>query len=368
MAYVWNQQQDRALKSVIAWIKDRKAKQVFRLFGFAGTGKTTLAQEIANQIKGMVLFAAYTGKAAIVLKTKGCESASTIHSLIYRFEEDGDGGYQCVLNPNSKALDAALIIIDEGSMVDEVIGKDLLSFGKKVLVLGDPFQLAPPNGAGFFTQQEPDIMLTDVERQAKDNPIIALSREIREGNGLKYGVYGDTKVIRRKDVRQAEVIEADQILVGRNVTRSLYNNRVREIKGFTGTIPGEGERLVCLRNNRTNGLLNGSLWDTVSADVCNVNPDAVELTVRSADWDANWEVSTLVPRAFFVGEESKLEWNELRDRDQFTYGHALTVHKAQGSQWPNVYLFDESRFFRDQRWRHLYVGLTRAEKRATVVL
>src|SRR5258708_6147450 len=54
---------------------------VTRLFGYAGTGKTTIAQELAR-LSSRVLFAAFTGKAASVLTRKGCP-ASTIHSLIY---------------------------------------------------------------------------------------------------------------------------------------------------------------------------------------------------------------------------------------------------------------------------------------------
>ena len=57
-------------------------------------------------------------------------------------------------------------------MVDEDLGRDLLSFGKPVLVLGDPAQLPPVKGGGFFTEAEPDVMLTEVHRQAADNPII----------------------------------------------------------------------------------------------------------------------------------------------------------------------------------------------------
>ena len=77
-------------------------------------------------------------------------------------------------------------------MVDEELGRDLLSFGRKVLVLGDPAQLPPVKGGGFFTEAEPDVMLTEVHRQAADNPIIRLSMAIREGGQIERGIYGET--------------------------------------------------------------------------------------------------------------------------------------------------------------------------------
>src|SRR3979411_3304969 len=85
---VFSSHQDTALKAVSDWLKSKPGKggvpPVFRLFGYAGTGKTTLARHLAEDIDGKVLFAAFTGKAALVMRRKGCEGASTIHSLIYR--------------------------------------------------------------------------------------------------------------------------------------------------------------------------------------------------------------------------------------------------------------------------------------------
>ena len=80
--------QDSALKAVADWLKAKPGRNgtppVFRLFGYAGTGKTTLARHIADGVDGEVKFAAFTGKAALVMRNKGCDNASTIHSLIYR--------------------------------------------------------------------------------------------------------------------------------------------------------------------------------------------------------------------------------------------------------------------------------------------
>src|SRR5215212_1240576 len=201
----WSPQQDAAMKAVADWLR-RGDRPVFRLFGYAGTGKTTLARHIAEGVDGDVAFGAYTGKAALVLRTKGCADASTIHSLIYRSRESDEGGPQFVLNRQSQAAKAALIVIDECSMVDEELGRDLLSFGTPVLVLGDPAQLPPVKGGGFFTTELPDVMLTEVHRQARDNPIIRLSMTVREGGRLEPGIHGESRIIRRREIDAAMVM------------------------------------------------------------------------------------------------------------------------------------------------------------------
>src|ERR1700692_4378844 len=177
--------QDSALKAVADWLKAKPGKNgtppVSRLFGYAGTGKTTLARHIADGVDGEVKVAAFTGKAALVMRNKGCVAASTIHSLIYRARESGEETPSFELWDGAPASNAELIIIDECSMVDAELGRDLMSFGVPVLVLGDPAQLPPIQGGGYFTDAEPDAMLTEVHRPGEDDPIVRLSMQIRAG-------------------------------------------------------------------------------------------------------------------------------------------------------------------------------------------
>ncbi len=69
-----------------------------------------------------------------------------------------------------------------------------MSFGTPILVLGDPAQLPPISGGGFFTEVEADAMLTEVHRQAEDNPIIRLALDVREGRALMHGDCGAAQV------------------------------------------------------------------------------------------------------------------------------------------------------------------------------
>lgn len=360
----WSPEQDGALKAVAGWLK-KPDRPIFRLFGYAGTGKTTLARHIAEAVDGDVQFAAFTGKAALVLREKGCGEASTIHSLIYRSRGSGETGPRFVLNRSSEASKAKLIVIDECSMVDEDLGRDLLSFGTPVLVLGDPAQLPPVKGSGYFTEQEPDAMLTQVHRQAEDSPIIRLSIQVREGGALERGDHGDAKVVSRRDIDSDMILRADQVLVGMNKSRRAYNARIRQLKGFRDPMPAQGEKLVCLRNDKTKGLLNGGLFTIRAAR--GERGGLVELDV-SAEEDTKRSTRVSVPREFFEGREEDLSFATRRKSDEFDYGYVMTVHKAQGSQWDEVVLFDESFAFREHRARWLYTGLTRAAKRLTVVV
>lgn len=371
----WSPQQDAALKAVRDWLRNPGGKQWFYLAGYAGTGKTTLAKHLAEGVDGDVLFGAFTGKAALVLRSKGCEGASTIHSMIYRLDEEGWGGEpRFVLDKNSAAADAALIVIDEVSMVGEELARDLLSFGTPVLVLGDPAQLPPVKDAGFFTEREPDFMLTEVHRQARDNPIIAMSMILREGGRLHPGRYGDSKVIRPGDVDRDEVLAADQVIVGRNVTRRNYNARIRRLLGHEGSLPQRGERLICLRNNRVNGLLNGQIWDVAGASFSTVRRGRQVVTVETdielqiTDEMTGRHVETTARAEDFQGVEPDIPWQELKRYDRFDFGYAITAHKAQGSQWDNVYLFDEGSAFGADRARWSYTAVTRAAERITVVV
>jgi ATP-dependent exoDNAse (exonuclease V) alpha subunit len=363
-------QQDAALKAISVWLKDKKAPQVFRMFGFAGTGKTTLAKHIAENIDGDVRFAAFTGKAALVLRSKGCEGASTIHSLIYRSRSTDEETPEFVINRQSDAGDAKLIIIDECSMVDEDLGRDLLSFNTRVLVLGDPAQLPPVKGGGYFTECEPDIMLTEVHRQAQDNPIVALSMAVRNGERLVRGTYGESRIIGRDDINAEMVLSANQVLVGTNKTRRLYNTRIRNLMGYHDPLPGVGERLVCLRNEKKKGLLNGSMWSVKEMRASKSKLITMNVTpldeLEGVKQGKSIKVSVLPD--FFSGTEEEIPYALRRNSDEFTYGYALTVHKSQGSQWDEVMLFDESYAFREHSARWLYTGLTRAAQRITIVV
>jgi exodeoxyribonuclease-5 len=360
----WSPQQDLALKDVSRWLKGHGG-QVFRLFGYAGTGKTTLAKHLAENIDGDVCFAAFTGKAALVMRARGCEGARTLHSLIYRPREVDTEEPTFVLNGDSDAAKASLIVVDECSMVDEELGRDLLSFGKPVLVLGDPAQLPPVKGGGFFTEAEPDAMLTEIHRQAADNPIVRLSMEIREGGALHIGQYGESRVIRRADIDTEAVKRADQLLVGTNKTRRAYNRRMREIFGFKAVTPEAGDKLVCLKNDRTKGLLNGSLWRTKTT--ANLRRGRLRMTVVPEEEQGGKGQRIAVVPHFFESDE-EVPFSIRKNSDEFDYGYALTVHKAQGSQWDDVVVFDESWAFREHRHRWLYTAITRASQRLTVVM
>lgn len=252
-------------------------------------------------------------------------------------------------------------------MVGAELAQDLLSFGVKVLVLGDPAQLPPVQDAGYFTKGEPDVMLTEVHRQAQDNPIVRLSMDVREGRRLEYGDFGACKIIRRGELAPEKALSADMILVGKNSTRHICNRRHRELKAIDSPTPITGERLVCLKNDRSKHLFNGGTW-TVSK-VRKANGAAVRMVVAPEDTgDVKRTTEIKVHPFFFQGREGELTWDEIKDCQQFTFGYALTVHKSQGSQWDDVVLFDESAVFREDRARHLYTGITRAAKTLTLVM
>jgi exodeoxyribonuclease-5 len=285
------------------------------------------------------------------MRSKGCHSASTIHSLIYRARESGEETPSFELWNDAPASKAKLIIIDECSMVDAELARDLMSFGVPLLVLGDPAQLPPISGGGYFTDAEPDAMLTEVHRQAQDDPIVRLSMEIRAGNSLTQGQYGETQVVRRDALDPKRVLDADQVLVGR---------------GFADALPMAGDKLVCLRNNRRKGLFNGGLW--MVKERPKPRRQIIRMHLKPDEDLGERLIKVSVRPECFTGAIEEFDWPQRKAYDEFDFGYVLTVHKAQGSQWDDVVLFDESGAFPDNRDRWLYTGVTRAAKRLTIVV
>lgn len=364
---MWSPQQETALKAVDKWFyQDSKKKQVFRVFGYAGTGKTTLAMHFAQNIDGLVLFAAFTGKAALVMRKKGCEGARTIHSLIYIADPDKNtGDVTWKLNKESILKDASLLIIDECSMVDEELARNLLSFKKPILVLGDPAQLPPVAGAGFFTEAKPDVMLTEIHRQAEDNPIVHIATMVREGMVPDYGTYGESRILQK--VSSTDALEADQIIVGRNVTRDDMNKKMRRLLKIRDEYPIVGDKLICLKNDRDRAIFNGGMFKVGQVLSSKYKTSFLHMRVDPDDGDDPLPVMVKVHKSFFSDDVAKPDWKLLKGSQEFDFGYAITCHKSQGSQWNNVLIYDESWCFRDMWQRWLYTSVTRASDRITLV-
>lgn len=427
----WSPQQDSALLAIRRWLEAKEwasnpSRQIFRLFGYAGTGKTSLARQIAEDHNGPVAFAAFTGKAASVLREKGCADATTIHRLIYqpvdrsregvRAAESDVQGAEARIQAAREAGDAEqeriasevlerarrrliderksadrpdfarrqeslidlvdLVIVDECSMVDGKMGNDLLSFGRPVLVLGDPAQLPPIGGGGFFTENvQPDVMLTEVHRQAQDSPVLRMATDVREGRTLALGDYGmGSSVIPVSETRRdpSIVTRADQLICGKNATRARSNARMRELHGRNGSaMPLDGDKLICLQNNHNLGLLNGELHRQCGD--AEVLGDSQTIDLSLLPWEVDPASEDAVPMqvtahiAPFIGKDlaelgGSRRWNNL-----FDYGYAITCHKAQGSQWDRLVVIDESFVFRADSRRWLYTAIARAAESVVVV-
>lgn len=401
----WGAQQRVALDGIFSWLRTDKRSRapIYRLFGYAGTGKTYLAQEVqrfvmseqspSNNIPmGDVLFAAFAGKAASVLRISGCRGAQTLHSLLYKPLIDPKTG-RCIgfiINPESPLAHASLLIVDEVSMVNEDMAKDMLSFGVPILVLGDPAQLKPVTGEGYFINARPDSMLTDIRRQAKDNPIIYLATRAREHQTLKVGKYGESQIFERNSYISNEFLAShDQIICGKNATRKSLNIRMRKINGKyakDSMFPVKGDRLICLKNNSAAGLYNGTMWTSSKIEVRKImqpkfkgsfqkvqgDQDILFFKVRSED-EMNSDgdliiLETQVSPHMFNSALPEPMYRAIAGCDEFDFGYAITCHKAQGSQWKSIYIQDESQVFGEERWNHIYTALTRASERATIVL
>lgn len=360
------QQQSEAIKAVDKWFREESAtKPFFYLAGYAGTGKTTLAKYFREMISGKVLFGAYTSKAALVMKKKGCEDARTIHSMIYIpliDKKTGEVTYK--YNENSAILDSRLVIIDECSMVNDEMGEHLLSFGVPVLVLGDPAQLPPVSGTGYFTRGKPDFMLTEIHRQAGDNPIIYLATRIRNQEDIKYGDYGDSCVTNK--FLKSDVFSSDQMLSGKNDTRIRMNNVFRQNYGYEGHYPLQGERLICLKNDKKLGMLNGEMY--MAHNTLDTPPhfNHIRMRVSSMDQEENKDIEVRALKYLFDNTPEPENWKAKVGKQSITYGYCLTAHKSQGSQWDSVYVIDESDVFGEMWWRWLYTGVTRAAERVTI--
>ncbi len=421
MSFTPSPQQAAAIQSIVTWYRDpHRRSQVFRLFGYAGSGKSTITRHAIEALGlspasrdgaggGGVLFAAFTGKAALVMTRKGTP-ASTIHSLIYRVSEATPEEIErvekeaaelraslgrlppaeqmfalerlkrlelrladihvprFVFNDQSPVRDADLIVLDEVSMVGAEMATDLLAFGKPILVLGDPGQLPPIRGEGAFTDVAPDVMLTEIHRQAGESAIIRLATMARQSEPIPYGEH-DTYVwkMRRSDVAPAQFLNGGQVICGRNATRLFLNSAMKQAAGFPAAYPkGAGEKIICLKNRHDLGLVNGMFLDLT--DIREESPLAFSATVRTEDGQ-----TVSGRKRFYKGhfddhvaydpERPRRDWRDMRGLIETVWGYAITCHKSQGSQWENIIVYDDGLGrTREDRARWLYTAITRAER------
>ena len=408
-AFEWSAEQCHALDAIHNW-RIAPHDQLFRFLGYAGTGKTTVTKEIARQAGGNVLFAAFTGKACLVMQKMGCDGARTIHSAIYQprseliaeakelrkwlenpveqeaatrrwgtadpptlekklaaLRESIEAGPEWILRERI-APKPDIIVIDECSMVNEELALDLMSFEIPIIVIGDPGQLPPVKGAGFFTAAEPDAMLTEVHRFALENPITRMATTVRTDGArrLRLGAYGASRYLSQPLAGATDLLlAADQVLCGTHKTRHACNAAIREALGHSGNIPMPGEKLLCCRNDKVLSLLNGSMWRVIECE-----PEHRDLLrAKIVSWEGDGAEKDVVMHADpFVGREVMPE--DKFDAQEFTFGYAITVHKAQGSQWPHVAIINDGFGMWQGNGLHdrwIYTGITRAQDRLTII-
>ena len=401
-----NQEQSAAAQDIESWIGQSTGNWMFKLAGFAGTGKTFLLAEIISNLDRQFWCCAPTGKAASVLSSKldGIQ-VMTVHQLLYqpagqsmaeleklleaqrvepspeleerikeekaRMASKRPGFY---LKDDSLVREGDLVIVDEASMVTQKMAEDFERTGAKVLFVGDSGQLPPVGSAPWFNNQRTDAQLESVQRQALDNPIIRLSMDIRSGQVDASQYKSDLcSLLPKSKVDPLAWLEFDQVLTGMNKTRSKINRFFRKQKGFLSPLPVAGDKLICIKNDlkadlpKINGVIFEALEDVTfqkdGPNMCEViealyNGSKIEEPFYTYHTHKHYDYT-------LVEEPREMRFGMM----ELDYAHAITVHKSQGSEWDSVLVADDG--FQDQdfdfRKKWLYTAVTRAKSKLLIV-
>jgi len=389
-------EQNDALNKISKWIKNTD-QQVFCLGGYAGTGKTTVLQELINNLDIAPVCCAPTGKAASVLKKKlyGAIDVRTIHKVLYNPRDRSkakliDLQVQMRKNPADKRIEIAynrelkkqgdvtfslkdihevtpnrIVIIDESSMVTGTISTDIINTGAKILFVGDPGQLPPVGDEGYFNKSNKDFILQQIHRQALGSPITALASAVRL-NELAPPKSDKIRCVGRGVLQDEDYLNAGQILCGKNITRRKMNKFIRKKLGKSSVMPTEGEKIICLKNKYQGGVshfingvdaitLSDARWDEMlQCFICVIMYDGKEVPVAFYDYHF---------KLHYDSEIEPTDWREREGQAEFDYGYAITVHKSQGSEWDNIIICDDGFKANDHSFRRkwLYTAITRAK-------
>jgi len=370
-----------ALKEIVKRLRD--GEPLVTLGGYAGSGKSTLipfiVYELFEDLKNTA-FCCFTGKAANVIRSKLHEAGmsgdagyiGTIHGLIYhpRKGVKGDVAWEKRTHLDLDHTRIKRVVIDEVSMVGKKLLDDLLSFGIQILAVGDPAQLPPINDESVI--MKPHVLLSKIHRQAEDNPIIQFAAYIRK-HGEMPG-FNDSESIRRIGYKEASPI-LDRMIVENPMEVAVLarTNKARIVMNHSlfGDTPKEGHVVVCLRNNNREGIVNGMR--------------GVIRAVRGFEGNGWCPMKIYFPDKGVVkgfpyvsthqfGREKTFSPKELDQQFKtqdigvlFDFGTCLTVHKAQGSAFSDVFLSPNPMGNRLERKQWLYTAVTRASERLYIL-
>ncbi len=380
----------------------------FSVDGFAGTGKTTIISYISKLIKDNhkrlkltyrnIAFLTFTGKASSVLKSKlekqkvvhkDYDYIGTIHSFLYVpiLEYDPTTKVKKIVGwKKRESLESQdLIIIDESSMVNTEILEDLFSLNVPIVMFGDSFQLQPVSGKENPYLYNCDYKLREIHRQALDNPIIYLSKFVRENLYMPKGIFSKnvfklhwdnqkTKdLFYNIDFSNVDNINETVVLSGYNQTRIHINKLIRKKLGYSANMPiCTNEKVICLHNNSvvSNGQI-GIVMFELFKPVYNMWKVLVK-------FDNDFMYEFYCPEKIFNKSHKFNIFDEIKILNKkykrikiscIDYAYCITVHKSQGSEFDRVVLFEE-RFpqiddYSFGRW--LYTGITRAKEKLFII-
>ena len=387
LSFELNDQQKELVDLTGRWIKD-PYKPTWEISGPAGSGKTSVIREVIRRAginPDNVLYMAYVGKAAMMLALNG-NNAKTIHGSIYDLvpipivDENGefvkkDGRILTRMGfklKESLPPEITHIVVDEGSMVNEHIKADLLSFGIPIIVLGDLNQLPPVFGDPAFLQK-PDYILTKIERQKEDDPIVQLSQMAIRGDYIRYGKYGNNCYVVPRDKVSEEDMQTvmkktDIILCGRNSTRENINEyyRTKIMVITTPGVPVVGDKIICRQNNWKlhidNGIymINGLIGYIDNMYLDTYNKRSMYIDFRPEFLPDSKFMRVAMDYQYLFAPLKQANNARMSYYNLFQFAYAITAHLSQGSQYGSVMVYDEQMGNRDYYRKWLYTCITRA--------